>query len=169
MERAGAVVPEDQVLPAVAALGTPVSIDSMKAEVVALALDNGASIANDVWGLQRDPAMAEVVASHRVPVIVMHNRDAADPTIDIIDDILTFFDRSLAIIVGLIMLLALEIGYTTPPFGLLLFTMKSVAPPEIRMSEIIRAAVPYMIFGLILTVVILFVPGIATWLPRLLQ
>ena len=56
-----------------------------------------------------------------------------------------------------------------PPFGLLLFTMKSVAPPEITMSEVVRASVPYMIFGLILTVVILFVPGIATWLPRLLQ
>ncbi|MBI5130445.1 MAG: dihydropteroate synthase [Rhodopseudomonas palustris] len=85
------------VLDAVAALGTPVSIDSMKAEVVAYALDHGASIANDVWGLQRDPAMADVVAARGAPVIVMHNRDAADPAIDIVADIDAFFERSLDI------------------------------------------------------------------------
>ncbi|MGO3926887.1 dihydropteroate synthase [Rhodopseudomonas pseudopalustris] len=85
------------VLADVVALGTPVSIDSMKAEVVAFALDTGVAIANDVWGLQRDPAMAEVVASYGVPVIVMHNRDAADPAIDIMADIAMFFDRSLTI------------------------------------------------------------------------
>lgn len=70
---------------------------------------------------------------------------------------------------GILFLMCMQIGLLSPPFGLLLFTMKSVAPPEIAMSEIIRAAVPYMLFGLILTVVILFVPEIATWLPRLLQ
>jgi dihydropteroate synthase len=85
------------VLADVVALGTPVSIDSMKAEVVAYALDAGAAIANDVWGLQRDPAMAGVIASRGVPVIVMHNRDAADPAIDIMADIAAFFDRSVEI------------------------------------------------------------------------
>jgi len=69
---------------------------------------------------------------------------------------------------GILFLMCMQIGLLSPPFGLLLFTMKSVAPPEIKMTEIIRAAVPYMIFGLILTVVILFAPGIATWLPRAL-
>jgi dihydropteroate synthase len=85
------------VLADVVALGTPVSIDSMKAEVVAFALDAGAAIANDVWGLQRDPDMAGVIALRGAPVIVMHNRDAADPAIDIMADIGAFFDRSLAI------------------------------------------------------------------------
>jgi dihydropteroate synthase len=85
------------VLADVVAFGTPVSIDSMKAEVVAFALYAGAAIANDVWGLQRDPAMADVIASRGAPVIVMHNRDAADPAIDIMSDIAAFFDRSLAI------------------------------------------------------------------------
>jgi dihydropteroate synthase len=85
------------VLADVVALGTPVSIDSMKAEVVAYALDAGAAIANDVWGLQRDPAMAGVIATRGAPVIVMHNRDAADPAIDIMKDIAAFFDRSLSI------------------------------------------------------------------------
>jgi len=84
------------VLPAVVALGTPVSIDTMKAEVADWALSQGAVIANDVWGLQRDPAMAGVVARHGVPVIVMHNRERPDAP-DIMADIDAFFARSLAI------------------------------------------------------------------------
>jgi dihydropteroate synthase len=85
------------VLPTVLALGLPVSIDTLKAEVAAWALDAGAAIANDVWGLQRDPDMARVVAERGVPVIVMHNREAADPLIDIMADIKAFFARSLEI------------------------------------------------------------------------
>jgi dihydropteroate synthase len=85
------------VLPAVARLGCPVSIDTMKASVAAWALRNGATIVNDVWGLQRDPEMAGVAAAHGVPVVVMHNRDAADPGIDILADLDAFFERSLAI------------------------------------------------------------------------
>jgi dihydropteroate synthase len=87
----------DPVLPAVVALGIPVSIDTLKAAVAAWALEKGASIVNDVWGLQRDPDMARVVAEHGAPVIIMHNRDAADPTIDIIKDVDEFFSRSLEI------------------------------------------------------------------------
>ena len=78
-------------------LGVPVSIDSMKANVAAFALDAGAAIANDVWGLQRDPEMAKLVAARDVPVIIMHNRDAADPAIDIMRDMAKFFARSLEI------------------------------------------------------------------------
>jgi dihydropteroate synthase len=74
-----------------------VSIDTMKAKVAAWALDAGAAIANDVWGLQRDPEMAREVAARGVPVVVMHNREAADPTIDIMADIAAFFSRSLTI------------------------------------------------------------------------
>jgi dihydropteroate synthase len=85
------------VLQATVRMGLPVSIDTMKATVAAWALDRGAAIVNDVWGLQRDPEMAEVIASYRVPVIIMHNRDAADPRIDIMADIAAFFERSLAI------------------------------------------------------------------------
>jgi dihydropteroate synthase len=85
------------VLAEVASLGIPVSIDSMKPAVVAWALDAGAAIANDVWGLQRDPGMARLVAARRAPVIVMHNRDRAEPDIDIMRDIAAFFARSLEI------------------------------------------------------------------------
>jgi len=81
----------------IVSLGVPVSIDSMKSDVVAWALDNGAVIANDVWGLQRDSGMAELLAARNAPVIVMHNRDRADPAIDIISDIAAFFARSLDI------------------------------------------------------------------------
>src|SRR5712691_2510863 len=76
---------------------TPVSIDTMKAAVAARALEAGAAIVSDVWGLQRDPDMARVVAAHKVPVVAMHNRDAVDPAIDILADIEAFFARSLDI------------------------------------------------------------------------
>jgi dihydropteroate synthase len=97
------VSPDDElarlkpVLPAVLKLGLPVSIDTIKASVAAWALDQGAGIVNNVWGLQRDPDMAKLVAARGVPVIVMHNRDAADPAIDIIADVIAFFARSLEI------------------------------------------------------------------------
>jgi len=85
------------VLSEVVSLGVPVSIDSMKSEVVAWALDHGAVIANDVWGLQRDAGMARLLAERKAPVVVMHNRDSADPAIDIMQDIAAFFARSLEI------------------------------------------------------------------------
>ncbi|HEY8000152.1 MAG TPA: dihydropteroate synthase [Pseudolabrys sp.] len=85
------------VLPATVKLGLPVSIDTIKANVAAWALDQGASIVNDVWGLQRDPAMAKLVAASGVPVIVMANRETADPAIDIIAEVSAFFTRSLEI------------------------------------------------------------------------
>ena len=85
------------VLPAVARLGVPLSIDTIKAKVAAWALDNGATIVNDVWGLQGDPDMAKLVAERGCPVIVMHNREAADAAIDIVADVTAFFERSLDI------------------------------------------------------------------------
>jgi dihydropteroate synthase len=85
------------VLAGVVALGVPVSIDSMKSTVVAWALDAGAAIANDVWGLQRDPDIAKLAAARNSPVIVMHNRDRVDAGIDIMRDIADFFARSLDI------------------------------------------------------------------------
>ena len=85
------------VLPETVGLGVAVSIDTIKAKVAAWALSAGATIVNDVWGLQRDPDMARVVAEHRVPVIVMHNRERADPAVDIVADVTAFFHRSLEI------------------------------------------------------------------------
>jgi dihydropteroate synthase len=85
------------ILAEVVSLGVPVSIDSMKPAVVAWALDAGALIANDVWGLQRDPDMARLLAARHSPVIVMHNRDLVEADIDIMLDMADFFTRSLEI------------------------------------------------------------------------
>jgi dihydropteroate synthase len=85
------------VLPAAVKLGLPVSIDTIKASVAAWALDQGAAIVNDVWGLQRDPEMASLVAERGVPVIVMHNRFTVDTTVDIVEQVNVFFARSLEI------------------------------------------------------------------------
>jgi len=85
------------ILPAVIKLGVPLSIDTIKASIAAWALDQGAALVNDVWGLQRDPDMAPLVAKRGVPVIVMHNRESADESIDIVADVIAFFSRSLEI------------------------------------------------------------------------
>lgn len=68
---------------------------------------------------------------------------------------------------GIIMLLALEIGYTTPPFGLLLFVMKGVAPPGISMRDIYLSALPFVGCVLLLIALIIAFPPLATWLPSL--
>jgi dihydropteroate synthase len=85
------------VLPEVVRLGLPVSIDTIKAKVAAWALERGASLMNDVWGLQRDADMARVAAAHGAPVIVMHNRATVEPALDIMADVKDFFTRSLEI------------------------------------------------------------------------
>jgi len=85
----------EPVLSEVIALGIPVSIDTLKAAIASWALDLGAAIVNDVWGLQRDADMARVVAGHGAPVVIMHNRETADPAIDIVAEVTSFFRRSL--------------------------------------------------------------------------
>ena len=66
---------------------------------------------------------------------------------------------------GLIMLLALEISFTTPPFGLLLFVMKGVAPPDTTMREIYTAAFPFIGCSLLLVLLLIIFPQLALWLP----
>jgi len=80
-----------------AAVETPISVDTYKAATARAALDAGAHIVNDIWGLQRDPLMARVVADAGCPIICMHNRDAIDPDIDMIADIKAFLEKSLEI------------------------------------------------------------------------
>jgi TRAP-type C4-dicarboxylate transport system permease large subunit len=69
---------------------------------------------------------------------------------------------------GVLFLICMQLGLLTPPFGLLLFTMKGVAPPSISMQQVYAAALPYVWFGLAVLVLILVFPPIATWLPALL-
>lgn len=71
---------------------------------------------------------------------------------------------------GIVMLIAMQMGLLTPPFGLLLFTMKGVAPPEVTMGEVYRAALPYVVIGMVVLLLVILVPSVATWLPdRALQ
>ena len=100
-------VPEDEelrrvvpALEALAELDAPISIDTSKAAVAREAARLGACVINDVWGLQRDPGMADAVAETGSAVVVMHNREQADPAIDILDDVERFFERSLNLAAG---------------------------------------------------------------------
>lgn len=80
-----------------ATLDVPLSVDTTKSVIARRALALGASMINDIWGLQGDPAMADVAAASGAAVVVMHNRHEKDAAIDIVDDIRRFFDRSIAI------------------------------------------------------------------------
>jgi dihydropteroate synthase len=80
---------------AAAEVSCPISIDTYKAVVAERAIAAGARIVNDVWGLSRDPAMAGVVAAGGAALIVMHNRAAADGSIDILGEVLRFLASSL--------------------------------------------------------------------------
>lgn len=87
----------DQVLAEMVTLEVPLSIDTTKAAVAARALSFGVVVVNDVWGLQKDPRMADAVAEAEAAVVIMHNRAEKDESLDIIADIRRFFERSLAI------------------------------------------------------------------------
>jgi len=80
-----------------AACDLPLSVDTTKPRVADAALDAGAGLINDVWGLQRDPEMARVAAARQVPVILMHNRERENADIDIWTDVLDFLNRSIDI------------------------------------------------------------------------
>lgn len=85
----------EPVLETVCELGTPVSVDTYKAEIARRSCAAGACIINDVWGLQKDPEMADAVAETGAHVIMMHNRMGSDPVEDIMSDIDRWFERSM--------------------------------------------------------------------------
>jgi len=69
---------------------------------------------------------------------------------------------------GVLFLICMQLGLLTPPFGLLLLTMKSVAPREIRMQQVWGAAGPYAAMGVAALAAVILFPPLATWLPKLL-
>ena len=69
---------------------------------------------------------------------------------------------------GVLFLVCMQLGLLLPPHGLLLMTMRGVAPPSVRMGHIMQAVVPYVTMSLLLLAAIFFMPGIATWLPALI-
>jgi TRAP-type C4-dicarboxylate transport system permease large subunit len=70
---------------------------------------------------------------------------------------------------GLLMLINLEMAQTTPPFGMLLFVMKGVAPEGTTMGDIYKAGIPFLICDLIVMALVVASPGLALWLPNLMR
>lgn len=75
----------------------PLSLDTYKSKVAHHALEQGVHIINDIWGLQKDPNMAPIIAQYQVPVIVMHNQDSTNYTGDIIEEIKFYLAKSIDI------------------------------------------------------------------------
>jgi tripartite ATP-independent transporter DctM subunit len=69
---------------------------------------------------------------------------------------------------GVLFLMCMQLGLLTPPFGMLLFTMKSVAPREIEMQQVWSAVTPYVVMGILALLAVLLFPALATWLPKAL-
>jgi tripartite ATP-independent transporter DctM subunit len=70
---------------------------------------------------------------------------------------------------GVIMLINLEMGQLTPPFGMLLFVMQGVAPPDVTFDKIVRASMPYIFFDILIMAMIIIWPQLALWLPSIVQ
>ncbi|WKV07911.1 dihydropteroate synthase [Thermoanaerobacterium sp. CMT5567-10] len=77
-------------------VNTIVSVDTMKSKVAEESLKNGAHIINDIWGLQRDPDMAKVVADYGAGIVIMHNKDVAEYD-DVLKDVISFLEKSIDI------------------------------------------------------------------------
>lgn len=67
---------------------------------------------------------------------------------------------------GVMFLICMQLGLLLPPHGLLLMTMRGVAPPSVTMGHIFRAVVPYVVMSLLLLAAVFWIPGIATGLPK---
>jgi tripartite ATP-independent transporter DctM subunit len=69
---------------------------------------------------------------------------------------------------GVMFLICMQLGLLLPPHGLLLMTMKGVAPPQVRMGHIFQAVLPYIVMSLLVLALVFFVPAVAVWLPKAL-
>lgn len=68
---------------------------------------------------------------------------------------------------GILMLICLDMGNLTPPFGLLLFVMKGVSPKDVTMKDVYKSAIPFILLEFLVLILIMFIPQIAIWLPGL--
>jgi tripartite ATP-independent transporter DctM subunit len=69
---------------------------------------------------------------------------------------------------GVMFLICMQLGLLLPPHGLLLMTMKGVAPPQVRMGHIFQAVLPYIAMSLVVLALVFFIPAVAVWLPKVL-
>lgn len=67
---------------------------------------------------------------------------------------------------GVMFLICMQLGLLLPPHGLLLMTMKGVAPPEVTMGHIFRAVTPYVLMSIAVLALVFLVPQVALWLPN---
>jgi dihydropteroate synthase len=96
---------EARVVPVIAAIhdalpDVPISVDTSKPAVAEAALDAGATLLNDVWGVSTDDALARLAAERGVPLVVMHNRAEAryvDFVAELIEDLRAAVDRAVAV------------------------------------------------------------------------
>jgi tripartite ATP-independent transporter DctM subunit len=70
---------------------------------------------------------------------------------------------------GVLMLIAMEISFTTPPFGLLIYVMKGVTPPSITLKQIYMAALPFILLEIVVLGLLIGFPSLATWLPAIMR
>ncbi len=68
---------------------------------------------------------------------------------------------------GVMFLICMQLGLLMPPHGLLLMTMKGVAPPQVTLMHIFRAVIPFLLISIVVLVLVFFLPAVATWLPGL--
>jgi TRAP-type C4-dicarboxylate transport system permease large subunit len=68
-----------------------------------------------------------------------------------------------------LMLITMEISLLTPPFGLLLYVMKGVAPFDVTLGDVVRSALPFIVIELCVLVALILMPEVATWLPKLVD
>ena len=68
---------------------------------------------------------------------------------------------------GVLFLICMQLGLLMPPHGLLLMTMKGVAPPQVTMLDIFRAVAPFLLISIVVLILVFMVPAIAVWLPNL--
>jgi tripartite ATP-independent transporter DctM subunit len=70
---------------------------------------------------------------------------------------------------GVMFLICMQLGLLLPPHGLLLMTMRGVAPPQVTMMHIFAAVIPYVTLSLLVLTLVFFVPAVALWLPKVLS
>ena len=104
--------------------GCVVSIDTYKAEVAEESIKAGAQIINDIWGAKREPAIADVAAKYKVPIILMHNREKAEYGESFMDTVIADLEESVRIAV------AAGVSYDTiwldPGIGFVRDTMQNI-------------------------------------------
>jgi len=67
----------------------------------------------------------------------------------------------------IVLMVNLQMGFLTPPFGFNLFYLRAVAPPDVTMGDIYRSVIPFVALQAVGLALVIFFPAIATWLPNL--